>query len=219
MYIYAMFSLPEASAETVKKWQGMVIEGHSLTGFSISWCGEPFEGTISKSNVKPMHVFVLRQGDFFKYAVHDSNGFKEIPEKWYSKCFLKVKDIPSENLVTVCVNGSFINLPFLPHSLFNRKTSAKRRKKSHNVDHTVVYPTWKHVDGGSIHFKVARAFKSIFDRADANELTLQDPFEGYADMDEIQATKTGRSAFKTVAGFVYYHCRDNLGYPISLNAR
>lgn len=214
-----MFSLPEASAATLKKWQGMVIEGHKLSGFSVAWCGEPYEGTITKSSLKPENVFILRQGDFFKYAIHDSNGFKEIPEKWYSKCFLKVSDLPSENIVTVCVNGSYVDLPFLPHSLFNRKTSAKRRKKAHNVDHSVVYPTWRHQKGKNIHFKVARAFRDVFDKADANELSLQDPFEGYDSLEDLQATKTGRAAFKTVAGFVYYHCRDNLGYPLNLSTR
>jgi hypothetical protein len=214
-----MFSLPEASHATLKKWQGMVIEGHDLSGFSVAWCGEPFNGTIAKGTIKPKNVFILRQGDYFKYAVHDSSGFKEIPEKWYSKCFLKVSEIPSENIVTVCVNGSFVDLPFLPHSLFNRKASAKRRKKIHKIDHTVVYPTWEHQKGSSIHFKVARSFKEIFDKADANEVTLQDPFEGYESMEEVKATKTGRLAYKTVAGFVYYHCRNNLGYPLNLNTR
>ena len=214
-----MFPLPEACPSTLKKWQGVVIEGYGMSGFSVAWCGEPYKGTMSKSSLKPKHVFILRNGDYFKYAVHDAAGFKEIPEKWYSKCFLKVSELPSENIVTVCVNGSFVDLPFLPHSLFNRKMSAKRRKKSHAVDYSVVYPIWKHQKGDTVHFKVAKAFKDVFDRADANELTLQDPFEGYESLEEIQATKTGRTAFKTVAGFVYYHCRDNLGYPLNLSAR
>jgi len=212
-----MFSLPEASASTIKKWQGVVIEGQSMSGFSVAWCGEPFKGTITKSNIKPKHVFILRQSNYFKYGVHDVKGFREIPDKWYSKCFLNISEIPSENIVTVCVNGSFVDLPFLPHSLFNRKMHVKRRKKSHSVDHSVVYPTWKHQEGTSVHFKVASAFKSLFDKADANEINLQDPFEGYENLEEVQSTKTGRRAFMTVAGFVYYHCRDNLGYPLNLN--
>jgi len=214
-----MFSLPEASKDSLKKWQGVVIDGYGLSGFSVAWCGEPFEGTITKTNLKPNNVFILRQGDFFKYATHDSSGFKEIPEKWYSRCFLKVNELPSENIVTVCVNGSFVDLPFLPHALYNRKIGAKRRKKTHNVDNSVVYPTWKNQKGKGIHFKVAKAFKDIFDKADSNEITLQDPFEGYDSVNDIQATKTGRQAFKIVAGFVYYHCRDNLGYPLNLNTR
>lgn len=214
-----MFTLPEASHNALKKWHGVVIEGHDLTGYSVAWCGEPFNGTLIKGNIKPKNVFILRHGDYFKYAVHDSSGFKEIPEKWYSKCFLKVSEIPTENIVTVCVNGSYVDLPFLPHSLFNRKFNAKRRKKAHRVDNTIVYPTWEHQMGASIHFKVARSFKEIFDKADSNEITLQDPFEGYESMEEIKATKTGRSLFKTVAGFIYYHCRDNLGYPLNLNTR
>jgi len=214
-----MFSLPEASQASLKKWQGVIIDGYGLTGFSVAWCGEPSKDTITKANLKTSNVFILRQGDFFKYAVHDPSGFKEIPEKWYSKCFLKVTDLPSENIVTVCVNGSFVDLPFLPHSLYNRKLGAKKRKKTHNVDNSVVYPTWKNQKGKGIHFKVAKAFKEVFDKADSNEVTLQDPFEGYDSLADIRATETGRQAFKIVAGFVYYHCRDNLGYPLNLNAR
>ena len=39
----------------------------------------------------------------------------------------------------------------------------------------------------------------------------------YMTMEEIKKSKTGKMAFRTVAGFVYYHCRDNLGYPIDIN--
>ena len=211
-----MFPLPEAPADVIRTWQGTVIEGHKLSGYSVVWCGQPYKGSITKSSLKPEHVFILRQGGNFKYAVHDRNGFKEIPEKWYSKCFTNLIDIPSENIVTMRVNGSFVDLPFLPQPLFNRKQGTKRRKKKHNVDHSIVYPMWKHQKGDGIHFNVAKSFKQLFDKADAGEVNLQDPFEGYADMSELQSTKTGRAAFRIVAGFVYYHCRDNLGYPVSL---
>ena len=87
------------------------------------------------------------------------------------------------------------------------------------MDNTIVYHTWRNQKGKSIHFKVAKAFKDVFDKADSNEITLQDPLEGYERVNDIQATKTGRQAFKIVAGFVYYDCRDNLGYPLNLNTR
>ena len=32
-------------------------------------------------------------------------------------------------------------------------------------------------EGDSVHFKIAREFKDIFDRADANEVSLADPFQ------------------------------------------
>ena len=67
-----------------------------------------------------------------------------------------------------------------------------------------------------MHFQVAKEFKNIFDRADAGEIILQDPFEGYASMEEVQRSKTGKTALRTVAGFVYYHCRDHLGYPVTI---
>ena len=212
-----MFPLPQAPADIIHKWQGTRLKGvDQLTGYVIVWCGVPFRGKLTRDSVKPEHVFVLKQGDQFKYALHDDNGFFELYEKWYSKCFGRVENIPTNNTITMCIGGSYIDLPFLPPPLFNRRVSTKRRKKSHRIDYKNVYPTWKHVQGEGVHFEVAKQFRDIFNRADAGEITLRDPFEGYASMDEIKRSKTGKLAFQTVAGFVYYHCRDNLGYPINL---
>jgi len=163
--------------------------------------------------MKPKNTFILKHGDTFKYAYNDGN-FKEIPDKWYGKSFLRVDDVPAENLVTIQLNSKFVQVPFLPEVLYVRKTSTKRRKKTHKIINNV-YPTWRNSSGKTIHFKVAEHFKDIFDKADSQELTLQDPFAGYSSIDDIQASQTGRLAFKTVAGFVYYHCRDNLGYPVT----
>ncbi len=213
-----MFPLPEAPDEVKKKWQGVHLKGlDQLTGFHIVWCGTPANGWLTRHSVKPEHVFVLKRGDQFKYAVHDDGGFQELQEKWYTKCFGRIETIPSKNLITINVGGVYIDLPFLPQSLYNRKMSTKKRKKKHRIAHATTYPTWKHVEGDTIHLKVASEFKDLFDRADAGEITLQDPFEGYMSMEELKKSKTGKMAFRTVAGFVYYHCRDNLGYPIDIN--
>ena len=107
----------------------------------------------------------------------------------------------------------FVEVPFLPDILYQRKNTTKRRKRVHKIVHKV-YPTWRNQTGKSIHFKVAKHFKELFDQADADEITLQDPFSGYTSVSDIQSSQTGRMAFKTVAGFIYYHCRDNLGYPL-----
>ena len=168
---------------------------------------------ISKSSMTPRNTFILKHGGTFKYAYYDG-FFKEIPERWYGKAFLRVNDVPSENLVTIQLGGKFIEVPFLPEVLYLRKSSTKRRKKTHKIT-TKVYPTWKNTTEKTIHFKVAEHFKEIFDKADSHEVSLQDPFAGYASLEELQASQTGRQAFKTVAGFVYYHCRDNLGYPLT----
>lgn len=212
-----MFPLPQAPEEIIEKWQGTQLKGlDHLTGFNVVWCGVPVNFTLTRNTVKPKHVFVLKKGDQFKYAVHDNSGFKELQEKWYTKCFARVDTVPLNNTITMCVGGTYIDMPFLPPSLYNRKISTKKRKKTHRIAHNTVYPTWKHVEGDTVHFKVAREFKKLFDRADAGDVTLQDPFEGYTSIEDIQRSKTGKLAFKTVAGFIYYHCRENLGYPIIL---
>ena len=209
-----MFLLPMASSETRKKWQGTCLQGHKLSGYVVMWCGEPYDGTLTKSLMKPMYVFILKHSGIFKYATLDNRGFVEIPEKWHAKCFQNIGEIPSTNSITMNIDGSYVDLPFLPPSLFSRKSGVKRRKKTHAIQHRITYPMWKHQSGSSVPLKVAKSFKDLFDRADAGEVLLQDPFAGYQSVEDIQANKTGRMAYKTVASFIYHHCRDNLGYPL-----
>ena len=208
-----MFLLPTASDEILNTWPGQRLQGWgALSGYTIVWCGEP-DDNINRTTLEPKHVFILRHGDNFKYAYHDKDGFKELPDKWYGKCFGGVSEVPETNLVTVLVRGVYVELPFLPQRMYDRKISTKRRKKTHTILFDRVYPMWRHVKGDSVHFKIAREFKDIFDRADANEVSLADPFQGYSSLDDVLQSKTGKLAFLTVAGFVYYHCRDHLGYP------
>jgi len=162
--------------------------------------------------VKSKHVFILRSVDFV-YALKDPRGFFELPEKWYSQVFTSI-DVPASNRQTVCVNGAYVEIPILPTSLYDRKVSAKRRKKTHTILFDRVYPTWRHVHGETIHFEVAKRLKPMFDRADRGELLLPDPFAAYADMEQLERSKTGKLALLTVAGFVYHQCRENLGYPV-----
>ena len=209
-----MFALPNPKKKAIAKWQGMHIARKGpLEGFVVVYPAEASAEKMTKIIMKPKNTFILKHGGTFKYAYHDG-FFKEIPERWYGKAFLRVDDVPSENLVTITLNGKFIEVPFLPEVLYLRKTSTKRRKKTHKIIHNV-YPTWRNTSGKTIHFKVADNFKKIFDKADAHEITLQDPFAGYSTLEELQGSQTGRQAFKIVAGFIYYHCRDNLGYPIT----
>ena len=209
-----MFALPNPKRKSITRWQGThITRKGALEGFIVVYPAEVYGEKMTKTFMKPKHTFILKHGDVFKYAYNDG-FFKEIPDKWYGKAFLRVDDVPSENLVTIQLNSKFIEVPFLPEVLYLRKSSTKRRKKTHKIINNV-YPTWRNTSGKSIHFKVAEHFKEIFNKADAQELTLQDPFAGYSNLEDLQSSQTGRLAFKTVAGFVYYHCRDNLGYPIT----
>jgi len=209
-----MFPLPNPKKKSITKWQGTHITTKgTLEGFVVVYPAEVSADKLTKAMMKPKHTFILKHSGTFRYAYNDGS-FKEIPDKWYGKAFLRIDDVPSDNLVTIQLNGRFIEVPFLPEVLYLRKTSTKRRKKTHKIINNV-YPTWKNATGKNIHFKVAEHFKDIFDKADAQELTLQDPFAGYSSLEDLNASQTGRQAFKTVAGFVYYHCRDNLGYPVT----
>jgi hypothetical protein len=209
-----MFSLPSPKKKSISKWQGTHIgKKGGLEGFVVVYPAEASGEKLTKTLMKPKNTFIVKHGGTFKYAYNDG-FFKEIPERWYGKAFLRTDDVQSENLVTIQLNGTFVEVPFLPEVLYLRKTSTKRRKKHHKIINSV-YPTWRNATGKSIHFKVAKQFKQIFEKADAQELTLQDPFAGYSSLEELQSSQTGRQAFKTVAGFVYYHCRDNLGYPLT----
>lgn len=211
-----MFSLPKPKAEDIKKWQGSILTKQPFHGYTVVWPGQGVETKMTKMMMKPKHAFILKNGDVFVYAYCDKDGFQEIPDKWYAKCFQNLGDIPQENMITVNLNGTFTEVPYLPTTLFERKTSTKRRKKTHTIVHNVVYPTWKHQKGESIHLQVAKQFKDLFDRADNGELELMDPFLGYKSLDELQKSKSGRQALRIVAGFVYHQCRDNLGYPVTL---
>lgn len=209
-----MFPLPSPKKKSITTWQGThITKKGTLEGFVVVYPAEGVSEKMSKASMRPKYTFILKHGDTFKYAFNDGN-FKEIPDKWYGKAFLRVEDVPAENLVTIQLDSKFVQVPFLPEVLYLRKTSTKRRKKTHKIIHNV-YPTWRNSSGKTIHFKVADHFKDIFDKADAQELTLQDPFAGYSSMEDINQSQTGRLALKTVAGFVYYHCRDNLGYPVT----
>jgi len=212
--ILKMFTLPNPKKKSIAKWHGQqVARKGPLEGFVVVYPAEGCSEKMTKMLMKPKNTFILKHGGTFKYAYNDG-FFKEIPERWYGKAFLRVDDVPSENLVTITLNGKFIEVPFLPDVLYLRKTTTKRRKKTHKIINNV-YPTWRNTSGKTVHFKVAQHFKDLFDKADAQELTLQDPFSGYSSMEDLQSSQTGRLAFKTVAGFVYYHCRDNLGYPLT----
>ena len=142
----------------------------------------------------------------------DKNGFFEVPEKWYVKCFLKLNFKPSENTTTMKVRNAFVELPYYPTSYFRKMFASKKRKRFAQVKANLMFPTWRHVTESGDHLKVAKSFHDLFKRADANEIQLNDPFEGYKSLEDILKNKAGKMAYMTIACFIYYHCRDNLGY-------
>ena len=116
-----MFPLPRPDVENCKKWQGALVEHEPFVGYSVVWPALCINTKMSKSSLEPKYTFILRQGNIFKYAYHDKDGFKEIPEKWYSKCFVNITEVPQENLMTINLYGVFTEVPFLPDNLFQRK--------------------------------------------------------------------------------------------------
>lgn len=211
-----MFTLPTACDDTLTEYQGKVLQGYSgFENFTIVWCGEPFTGTMTKGTMSPKHVFVLRKKKQYKWVYQDDGGFFEILEKWYSKSFLKLNFTPSENNTTMKVKNAFVELPYYPPSYFSKLFASKKRKRYAQIQTDVMFPTWQHLKNNTRKVEVAKSFKDMFSRADAHEIQLKDPFEGYDNLHDIMKNKTGKVAYMTIAGFVYHHCRDNLGYPIS----
>ena len=81
------------------------------------------------------------------------------------------------------------------------------------IQSDILFPTWKHVTKHKETIDVAEGFGELFSRADANEIELTDPFSGYSSVADIKRNKTGNVVYMAIAGFVYHHCRENLGYP------
>ena len=213
-----MYTLPVASDDILTKYQGTTLEGYSaFENFTIIWCGEPSKGTLTRATVLPKHIFVLRNRREYKWVYQDSGGFLEVPEKWYGKCFLKLNFKPSENKATVKVKNAFVELPYYPASHFAKMFTSKKRKRFAQIKSDVTFPTWEHVNKQEDELDIAKSFKTLFDRADANEIELKNPFEGYSSIESILKNKVGKLAYMTVACFIYHHCRVNLGYPTNLS--
>ena len=184
-----MFPLPQAPDEIVDKWQGVKLKGlNHLTDFTVVWCGAPCKVRLHRNNIKPEHVFVLKRGDQFKYAYHDAAGFSELPEKWYARCFTRIDSIPSDNQITMSIGGTYVDLPYLPTSLFNRKMSTKKRK-THRVCLSNVYPRGS-TRGGGRALGGRQGVQEHLRQSRRGEIILQDPFEGYTSMEDVQRSKT-----------------------------
>ena len=208
-----MYTLPEASAVSIEKWQGTVLQEYP--DFTVVWCGEPYDKVLNKNSIKPKHVFILKNQQNFKWIYMDKRGTAEIPAKWYAKCFEKLDFNPSENTATLKVQNTYIDLPLYPSCLYTKLYSSKKRKRFCEIQSDITFPTWKHVERNKETIDVAEALGELFSKADANEIELKDPFSGYTSISEIQKNKTGNLMYLAIAGFVYHHCRENLGYPIS----
>ena len=206
-----MYTLPEAAADVVEKWQGA--EMQEFPDFTVVWCGEPSVKILNRNSIKPKNVFVLKHRQTFKWVYMDKKGVAEIPYKWYAKCFQKLDFKPSQNVATLKIQNAYIDIPLYPTSYYAKLQTSKKRKRFSEIQSDILFPTWKHVTKHKETIDVAEGFGELFSRADANEIELSDPFSGYSSVAEIKRNKTGNMVYMAIAGFVYHHCRENLGYP------
>lgn len=204
-----MFPLPVTSDENLH-WLGHVVESGALNGFRVVWAGSPIKKP-NKNNIESRHVFILQLAQVFEYAYYNCKRFIPLPEKWYCKCF-HVENIPHENRMTVRVANAFVELPFLPESIFERKKTTHKRKRAHSiVPLSRNFPTWRVVEDAPTPW-LALAFNDLFRQADEGAIELGDPLDGYDE--SIMDDPRGKQIYLTIASFVYNHCRDNLGFPV-----
>lgn len=213
-----MFTLPYANDALIKKWFQKSIVGYDdFANFKIVWCGTPATLILTKSNIQPEHVFIVcNKKQKYKWLYHDEKGFSEIPDKWYSKCFLSLEHTPKQNKTKVVVNKKEISLPYYPESYYKKLFTNKKRKRISSTTNNVMFPTWKNIVTPKKSLDIAQSLKILYDKADTGEIILEDPFEGYSSVDDLMKNKIGHTAYMTIASFVYHHCRENLGYPINL---
>jgi hypothetical protein len=209
-----MYTLPTASAKSAKKWEGDSVEG--FPDFEIVWCGEDSTKVLRKNTIAPKNVFILSRDGMYKWLYIDANGASEIPHAWYTHCFNKMHVKPTHNGATVKINGTGVHLPLYPNPYYSKLFPVKKRKRAVKIQSGILFPTWEHSKHVTGVIDVACQFKELFSSADLGEITLPDPFNGYSSVSAILENKAGKQAYMAIAGFVYHHCRDNLGYPINL---
>jgi hypothetical protein len=220
IYIYMqMFTLPYASKDIIQTWfQKNIIGYDNFANFKIIWCGTPANTLLHKNNIKPEHVFIIsNKKNKYKWVYHDKKGFSEIPDKWYSKCFLPLENSPKQNKTSVLILKKEITLPYYPDFYYRKLYANKKRKRITNTTtNNIIFPTWKNIVQPKKSLNIAQSLKSLFDKADAGEIILDDPLEGYNCIDDLLKNKVGHTVYMNIASFVYHHCRENLGYPIHL---
>ena len=101
------FPLPRAPQHMYSKWFKRVLGSGTFARYTILWVGSQLECRFKSDNladnIGPHHVFVLKKGSIYGYAVIDNNDqVYRLPKKYFTACFpgVQYSSIPADNMIT-----------------------------------------------------------------------------------------------------------------------
>jgi hypothetical protein len=232
-----IYPLPRASQKLYTEWFNQKVSRGVLENYTVVWVGQPlsvrFRSGLVKDEIGKQHVFIVRNGDMFEYAVVDnSNTFNKLPKKFYTTCFpsINISNVPPNNVMSVRIAKKTIELPFIPNAFLlqkRQKTSRKKRKVSsppveeissvEHIDYNISYPTWTILDNNDIHGDVLKTnimilIREIINKADiSSHFCITSPFDSIKTLDELKSSPMHVERLKTIISFIYAFCRAELG--------
>mgnify|MGYP001361539768 CR=1 FL=1 len=227
------FPLPRASQECYTKWFNQTITTGALKNRTIVWAARSlpcrFRSDTVKDIIGPQHVFILKLNDVFSYGLIDNTDtVYKLPKKYYTSCFpgIQYNQIPKNNLIKVKLNNDqTIELPYIPQSFLDQKrtkTNRKRRRSEsesnqvESINFNEQTPEWN-VLGVAAQKNdnkedILHLIRSIIFYNDTNEnFSLKNYFENVS-VGDIKNNDTLREKLKIVVSFIYYYCRNELGF-------
>lgn len=237
------FPLPRASQECYTKWYNYTVKSGALKNTTVLWAAQElpcrFRSDSLKNIIGPHHVFILKLNEKFYYGIIDcTKTVYRLPKKFYTSCFpgIQYSQVPKNNRIQVKLNEKqSMLLPYIPESFLEQKrtkTTRKRRRtdSENNEIETINFnepvPEWNilGVENSVESNKddIMHLIRSIILYNDSNEnFNLKNHFDGLS-VKTIQSDDKLREKMKIIISFIYYYCRNNLGFfkqrdPISIS--
>lgn len=237
------YPLPRASQECWTKWYNHKVQYGALKNKTIVWAARELPCRIKSDQVKtcigPQHVFILKEGNEFVYAIMDNmENLYKLPKKYYTSCFpgVQYSNVPKNNRCKVkLTKKKSVELPYIPEPFLEQKRSKSTRKRRRTesthenietIDFALQAPEWTVLQSEKVMMDnkddIIHLVRSLVHYSDTNEnFTLTNDFEGIT-LNDIKTNDTLRTKMKTIVTFVYYYCRNELGIfrerpPMSIN--
>jgi len=237
------FPLPRASQECYTKWFNYNVPSGALKQKTIIWAARNlpcrFRSDTVKDIIGPQHVFILKLNASFFYGVIDNTDtVYKLPKKFYTACFpgIQYNQVPKNNRIKVKLNGDQnIELPYIPQSFLDQKKTKTHRKRRRSesesnelesINFNEQPPEWNILgvapERNENKEAILHLIRSIIFYNDTNEnFSLKNYFENVSTAD-IQNNDALREKLKIVVSFIYYYCRNELGFfkqrdPLSIS--
>lgn len=235
--------MPRASQECWTKWYNHTASYGALKNKTVMWAAQELPCRFKSDQVKdvigPHHVFILKLNTKFFYAIVDSTEtLYRLPKKYYTSCFpgIQYSQVPKNNRCKVRLSGRrTIELPYIPESFLEQKktkTTRKRRRTEvknteiENLDFSVTTPEWsvlgERKEPETNKDDIFHLIRSVIAYSDTNEnFSLKNEFEDIT-VEQIKNSDELREKMKSIISFIYYYCRNELGFfqhrpPISIS--